>query len=161
MRRLLNLFDAIGEWIGWLVALAILMMIGIIILEIVARHAFDPSTDLIYGTKGWLQAGLLFVGGAFALQRGFFVGSSNRLSPRTQAWIDVALSTALFALIAGAVIWKVPDLAMGSPSSLGAEQGPVWPAGVVVAVAVVLLGLAWISRVGRQLILLGRPDAAE
>lgn len=164
MERLLNLFDAIAEWIGRLVALAIFLMIAIVVLEVVSRYFFNAPTKWVYDTSGWLQVGYIFLGGAFALQRGYFVRVDlfyGRMSPRAQAWVDVTLSTALFALFAGAMLWKGLGLAlssyqMGEISSTGTWQGPVWPAKFMIPIGVALLSLAWISRVGRQLILLGR-----
>jgi TRAP-type mannitol/chloroaromatic compound transport system permease small subunit len=166
--RLLDLFDTIGEWIGRTVALAIFLMIGIVCYEIIARYFFNAPTRWVHDASGWLQVAYVFLGGAFALQRGYFVRVDlfyARMSARTQAWVDVTLSTTLFALFATVMIWKGLGLAMssynmGEISSTGTWQGPVWPAKFMVPIGVALLSLAWISRVGRQLVLLAERDTA-
>ena len=109
------------------------------------------------------------LGGAYALQRGYFVRVDvfyTKLTPRMQAWIDVTISTALFVLFASVLIWRgfalaITSYEMNEISSTGIWNGPVWPAKFMVPIGMLLLSVAWFTRVARQVLLLrGRGESA-
>lgn len=167
--RLLDGLDAIAAWIGRLVSLMIFVMIGIVIFEIVSRYVFNAPTKWVYDTSGWLQVAYIFLGGAYALQRDYLVRVDlfyGHMSPRGQAWVDVTLSTVLFAAFASVLIWKglvlsLTSYEMGEVSSTGSWQGRVWPAKFMVPAGMILLSLVWLSRIARQILFLaGRRSAA-
>jgi TRAP-type mannitol/chloroaromatic compound transport system permease small subunit len=157
------------EAVGRIVSLGIFLLIGVVMYKVLARYFFNLPTRWTYDTSGWLQVAYVFLGGAYALQKGYFVRVDVfyvNVSPRMQAWIDVTLSTVLFALFAGVLLWRGFALAMASyamneVSSTGTWDGPVWPAKFMVPIGVLLLSLAWSARVARHVLFLrGRGEKA-
>ncbi len=157
------------EIVGRLVSLSIFLLIGVMMYEVLARYFFNLPTRWTYDMSGWLQVAYVFLGGAYALQKGYFVRVDvfyAHASPRTQAWIDLTFSTVLFALFAGVLAWRgfalaIASYAMNEVSSTGTWNGPVWPAKFMVPIGVLLLTLAWGARVARNaLFLLGRGQQA-
>ena len=156
------------EAVGRVVSLGIFVLIGVVMYEVLARYFFNLPTRWTYDTSGWLQVTYVFLGGAYALQKGYFVRVDvfyTHVSPRAQAWIDVTLSTVLFLLFAGVLFWRglvlaLASYAMNEVSSSGTWGGPVWPAKFMIPIGVGLLALAWLARVGR-LVLFLRGQRAE
>jgi TRAP-type mannitol/chloroaromatic compound transport system permease small subunit len=165
--RFLDWTERLVEGIGRVVSLSIFLLIGIVIYEVLARYFFNAPTRWVYDTSGWFQVAYVFLGGAYALQKGYFVRVDvfyASISPRGQAWIDVTLSTALFVLFASVLIWRGFALAMSSydmneVSSAGTWGGPVWPAKFMVPAGTLLLSLAWFARVARQVLFLSGRNA--
>ena len=167
--RFVSLVERFIEGVGRLVSLGIFLLIGVMMYEVLARYFFNLPTRWTYDTSGWLQVAYVFLGGAYALQKGYFVRVDvfyAHASPRTQAWIDLTFSTALFALFASVLAWRGFALAMASyamneVSSTGTWNGPVWPAKFMIPIGTLLLALAWSARVARSvLLLLGRGQPA-
>lgn len=164
--RLATWIDRINGAIGRLVSLAIFVMVGVIMIETVARYFFNAPTPWAHDVSGWLQVAYVFLGGAYALQRGYLVRVDvlyASLPPRMQALIDLSLSTVFFACFAGVMIWKGTDLAlqslaMNEVSATGAWRGPIWPAKFMIPIGMVLLTLAWLARMAEQALRLIDPD---
>jgi TRAP-type mannitol/chloroaromatic compound transport system permease small subunit len=160
--RLLIGIERFVEGIGRIVSLSIFLLIGIVSYELAARYFFNAPTRWVYDTSGWFQVAYVFLGGAYALQKGAFVRVDlfyGRMSPRAQAWIDVTIGTALFILFASVMLWRglafaISSYNMNEVSSTGAWSGPVWPAKFMIPVGTLLLSLAWFARVVRHLSLL-------
>jgi TRAP-type mannitol/chloroaromatic compound transport system permease small subunit len=160
--RFLGWIDSLVDGIGRLVSLSIFLLIGIVSYEVIARYFFNAPTRWVYDTSGWFQVAYVFLGGAYALQKGYFVRVDvfyARMSPSAQAWVDVTISTALFILFASVLLWRGFALAMASYemneiSSTGTWNGPVWPAKFMIPAGVLLLSLAWFARVARQVMFL-------
>ena len=165
--RLLTRLDAVNAAIGRTLALAIFVMIAVIMYEVVARYFFNAPGPWAQDVSRWLQVAYIFLGGAYALQRGYFVRVDImffRLTPRLQALIDLTVSTALFACFAAVIVWKGLEFAlqsyrMGEVSATGGWRGPVWPAKFMVPLGMILLTLAWLGHIARQTLLLLRRDA--
>jgi TRAP-type mannitol/chloroaromatic compound transport system permease small subunit len=167
--RVLVRIERLVEGIGRLVSLSIFLLIGMVIYEVFARYFFNAPTRWVYDTSGWFQVAYVFLGGAFALQRGYFVRVDlfyARMAPRVQAWVDITISTMLFILFASVMLWRGFALAIASYnmneiSSTGTWNGPVWPAKFMIPAGVLLLSLAWFARVARQVaFLFGRSAKA-
>jgi TRAP-type mannitol/chloroaromatic compound transport system permease small subunit len=157
------------EAIGRMVSLGIFLLIAVVMYEVFARYFFNLPTRWTYDTSGWLQVAYVFLGGAYALQKGYFVRVDvfyAHASPRVQAFIDVTLSTVLFLLFAGVLVWRgfalaIASYAMNEVSSTGTWDGPVWPAKFMIPMGVLLLSFAWLARIARNVVfLLGRGDKA-
>ncbi|MCP5155274.1 MAG: TRAP transporter small permease subunit [Ectothiorhodospiraceae bacterium] len=166
MTRLVRLIERFNRAVGRTVSLLILVMIGVIMYETVARYFFNAPTPWAHDVSGWLQVVYVFLGGAWALQRGYLVRVDivfGRLSSRAQAVVDLTLSTVLFACFAAVVLWKGTNLAllslkMGETSATGVWKGPVYPAKAMVPLGMLLLTAAWLAHCARQaMVLLGRP----
>jgi TRAP-type mannitol/chloroaromatic compound transport system permease small subunit len=166
MDRLLAWLDAVTAGIGRAVSLAIFVMIAVIAFEVVARYFFNAPTAWAQDVSGWLQVAYVLLGGAFALQSGYFVRVDvlyARLPRRVQAAIDLTLTTTLFVCFASVLIWKGSEVAlqsfrMGEISATGSWRGPVWPAKFLIPAGVALLSLAWLAHVLRQIRVLLRPN---
>ena len=155
------------ELVGRVVSLGIFVIIGVMMYEVLARYFFNLPTRWTYDTSGWLQVVYVFLGGAYALQKGYFVRVDifyAQASPRTQAWIDVTFSTILFALFVSVLLWRgfalaMDSYAMNEVSATGTWSGPVWPAKFMVPLGALLLTLAWAARLARNVLFLaGRGE---
>ena len=160
LTRIAAAIDALSSAIGRAVSLLIFVMIAIIAVEVVSRYFFNRPTAWVQDFSGWLQVAYVFLGAAFALQRGYLIRVDiiyERLSPRTQAIIDLTLSTVLFVCFATVIIWKGFDFAiasyrMGETSASGVWGGPVYPAKFLVPVGMILLSLAWLAQICRSVL---------
>ena len=169
MKALAARVDAFNAAIGRGIALVIFVMIGVIMYETVARYFFNAPTPWAHDVSGWLQVGYVFLGGAFALQRGYLVRVDIlyiHMPPRLQAVVDLTISSALFGTFAVVMIWKGSEFAalalrMGEISSTGIWKGPVYPAKFMVPIGVVLLTAAWLARCVRQVLRLIDPASVE
>ncbi len=169
MRRIAAGIDACNAVIGRSISLLIFVMIGVIMYETIARYFFNAPTPWAHDISGWLQVGYVFLGGAFALQRGFLVRVDiiyAHLSLRAQALIDLTVSTVLFGFFSCVIIWKSSEFAylafqMGEVSSTGVWSGPVYPAKFMIPIGMVLLTASWLARCMRQILRLIDPTSIE
>ena len=169
LTRIVAAIDALSRAIGRAVSLLIFAMIAIIAVEVVSRYFFNRPTAWVQDFSGWLQVAYVFLGAAFALQRGYLIRVDvvyGRLSPRTQAVIDLTFSTVLFACFATVIIWKGLEFAlasyrMGEVSASGVWGGPVWPAKFLVPIGMTLLALAWLAQICRAALRLMEDKSAE
>ena len=167
MTRFVALVHGFNAAIGRTVSLFIYVMILVIMYETLARYFFSAPTAWAHDVSGWLQVAYVFLGGAYALQKGYLVRVDllySNMSPRNQAIIDLSVSTALFVCFAAVMIWKGSSLAMqsfdmGESSSTGVWKGRVYPAKFMVPAGMVLLCLAWLARMAQQFARLVDPTA--
>lgn len=157
--------DRLGRWVGRLVSPIIFVMILVITIEVVGRYFFNRPTPWAHDVSGWLQVTYVFLGGAYALQRGYMVRVDvifAALPRRGQALIDLTLGSLLFAAFCYVMITLGLDFAMkswriGETSATGVWAGPVWPAKFMIPIGMALLALSWIAHVSRQLVILIDP----
>lgn len=166
---LADLLDRIGRAIGNVVAPLIFVMLAVILVEVIGRYFFNRPTPWAHDVSGWLQVAYVFLGGMYAMQRGYMVRVDviyAALPKRAQALIDLTLGTALFAVFAYVMITRGLDFAMmswrsGETSGTGVWRGPVWPAKFMVPIGVGLLTVAWIGHAARQLAVFIDPSRAD
>jgi TRAP-type mannitol/chloroaromatic compound transport system permease small subunit len=152
---LIRWIDRLVETIGKAASLLTLLMTGLIVLEMITRTFFGMSWGWVYDLSGWLLAAYVFLGGAWTLQRGQFVRVDilfTRLPPRAKAVVDLTISSLLFVLFAGTLLWFGTRFAwqsymMNEVSATGAWQAPVFVAKSLLPIGVVLLSLAWLSHI--------------
>lgn len=170
MLALVGWIDAIAAWIGRAVSYLVFGMIAVIMYEVVARYFFNAPTFWGQDVSGWLQVAYVFLGGAYALQKGYFVRVDmvyERFPPKVQAWIDLTLATVLFCCFATVMFGRGWDLAhqsweMGETSATGGWNGRVWPAKFLVPIGTALLALAWFAHLVRRIrIVTGAEDASR
>ncbi len=169
LRTFSHRVDVFNAAVGHATSFLVYVMIAVIIYEIVARFFFNAPTPWAHDLSGWLQVGYVFLGGAFALQKGYLVRVDvlyQELPVRVQAAIDLFVGTALMAVFAWIMVTKGWDLAsksyaMGEVSANGAWEGRVYPAKFMIPVGMFLLSLSWLARCIRQAIRLVDPDALE
>lgn len=167
MRQLSYGIDAVNAAIGRITSYLIFAMIGVIMVEIIARSAFNAPTSWVHDVSGWLQVFYIFLGGAWALQKGYLVRVDifyQDMSVRGQALVDVFISTALFAAFAWVMIgngWTLAmrSFAIGEVSGNGGWGGPVWPAKFMIPIGMALMTLSWAARCIRQVIRIIDPHA--
>lgn len=167
MRQLSYGIDAFNAAIGRATSYLIFVMMGVIMVEIISRSVFSLPTSWVHDVSGWLQVFYVFLGGAWALQKGYLVRVDiiyQELPVRAQAAIDLFLSTVLFAAFAYVMIRNGSMLAMrsydmGEVSANGAWGGPVYPAKFMIPLGMVLLSLSWLARCLRQAIRLVDSNA--
>lgn len=161
--------DRLGRFVGNVVAPLIFVMLGVILVEVIGRYFFNRPTPWAHDVSGWLQVAYIFLGGMYALQRGYMVRVDviyAALPKRVQALIDLTLGTALFAVFAYVMISRGLDFALlswriGETSGTGVWRGPVWPAKFMIPLGVGLLTLAWIGHAARQLAVVIDPSRAH
>jgi TRAP-type mannitol/chloroaromatic compound transport system permease small subunit len=158
--------DRFVEAIGRTVSLLVLVIIAIVSLEMVLRFVFNRPTPWAHELSAWFQVALVFLGGGYAFNKGQFVRIDvvhMRMSPRAKAIVDLTLGSVLLGLFAGAMIWHGTDLAwqsfrMGEVSATGGWSGPVFIAKGLVPLGGILLVMAWISHMLKQLVILFEPE---
>lgn len=164
--RLADWLDRPGRHVGRAIVPLIFVMIAVIMTEVLGRYFIGRPTPWAYDVSGWLQVAYIFLGGAYALQRGYMVRVDlvfGVLPPRACALIDLTLGSVLFAAFAWVMIvrgfaFALTSLAMGETSSTGVWQGPVWPAKFLVPLGMILLSLSWLAHCARQLARLIDPS---
>ena len=164
--RVADVLDGFTSLIGKVMAPLIFVMIAVIMIEVFGRYFFNRPTPWAHDVSSWLQVAYIFLGGAFALQRGYLVRVDLLfavLPRRAQAVIDLSLSSTLFAVFAIVVVSRGLDFAMlswnmGETSATGVWQGPVWPAKFLVPIGMILMTLAWLAHCSRQIVHLVDPE---
>lgn len=152
-----KIIDGLIGAIGRATALFIPAVIALILYEVTARAVFNVSTPWAGDVSEWLLAAMVFLGGPYALIRGNFVRVDlffAKMTPRTRAWMDTLVSTALMAafcavlvILGGNYFWN--SFESGEVSATGSWSGPVWLAKSFVPASGVLLGLGWVSHLIR------------
>lgn len=152
--RLSSLIDSINEWIGksaaWLGVLAVLVCTG----NAVARYAFHTGSNAWLELQWYFNSAVFLLIAAYTLKLNEHVRIdviNGRLSPRTQAWIDILGS--LFALLPMAVIiawYSLPSLENAwSLNEYSSDAGGLirWPVRLLIPVAFALLALQGVSEI--------------
>lgn len=105
--KLVAVIEAISSWSGKVVSILLLVLIGVIIYEVVARYAFNAPTIWAFESITF-AAGILFViGGAYAyyLKKHVIVDIVyNRFSPRVKAILDISVCFSFFLIYVGIVL---------------------------------------------------------
>jgi TRAP-type mannitol/chloroaromatic compound transport system permease small subunit len=140
--------ERIGQLLGWLILATVLLSAG----NAVLRYTFALSSNAMLELQWYLFSAVFLLGGGYALRHGAHVRIdvlSNRLSQRTQAWIDL-FGTVFFLLpMAFLVIylsWPVFLRAFDSGEvSTNAGGLLLWPARLLVPAGFALLVLQALS----------------
>lgn len=162
MKNLLAVSEAIDRIVsivGRTAAVLIFFIIGIVLFETVMRYFFNAPTRWAHDLSGWIQVAFIFLGGAYALQKGYFVRVDilyTRLSERIQVIIDIVVTTSLFVCFAFVMLYHGFDFAMssyrtGEVSPTRGWDGPLYPAKFMIPIGMALLSLAWLSHLCRSL----------
>ena len=132
----------------------------------IGRYFFNRPTPWAHDISGWLQVAYVFLGGAYALQKGYLVRVDviyASVPRRAQAAIDLSLGSVLFALFAWVMLTRGYDFALqawriGETSATGVWDGPLWPAKAMVPVGTAVLVLGWLAHMARQVAVLVDPS---
>jgi len=123
------MIDRINSWIGRMVSLLILGIIGITLWEVVLRYGFNRPTIWVHETSEHLFALSFLLGGAYTLsQRGHVRVDLiyGQLSDRGKAILELSTSV-FFFLFVGLLLWKGGEMAWESVSLLERSQTPWGP----------------------------------
>ncbi|MGH7479514.1 MAG: TRAP transporter small permease subunit, partial [Candidatus Methylomirabilales bacterium] len=93
-KRLLRAIDRLSYWSGKVFAWLIVALTLVICVEVFKRYILNAPTAWIFDLNNMLYGTLFMMTGAYALAQGAHVRADfvyGRLSPRTQAALDLAL----------------------------------------------------------------------
>lgn len=149
--------DRLNEKVGKSVSILILGIIGIIIIEVIARYFFNSPTIWVSETSEFLFAYCFLLSAAYTLAVGGHVGSDIvilRLSGKIRTLIEL-IRFPFFLLFTGTLLWKGFEMAWDSVSCLERSQSPwrpyIFHVIAVVPIAALLLLLQGISKFIRDI----------
>ncbi len=152
--RLSRLIDAMNERIGKFSAWLILLAVLICTVNALIRYAFDLSSNAWLEIQWYLNSAMFLLVAAYALKLNAHVRIdviAGRLSPRTQAWIDVF--GGVFMLLPAVLIiawYSLPSLENSFRiHEMSSDSGGLvrWPVRLLIPVAFVLLALQGVSEI--------------
>ena len=165
--KILRGLDQVGRWLGVIAMLLMLLMIGAMIWEVVARRGFNAPT-MWANTVSYMFNGTLFLlGAAFTLRANQHVRidfASSRLPLRVQHAINAAFYLGIFlpaiAMTANFAIGKaIKAYERGTLESMSAWEPLIWPFLTGIAIGLASFALQVLIEAVRHLIGLWRPDA--
>ena len=165
LARILTGIDALSRACGYLAAVLVLGIAGLILAEIFCRTVLNISLSFAWEYAAYCFAVSIFLAAAFALRTGGHVRVmllSQSVSPRLAYWLDVAATTAGI-MIAGVLAWSLAAFAWrswvsGSTSATIDETPLVYPQAAM-AFGAALLTLQLVARAVRLLV--GEPPEDE
>ena len=123
--------DALSRACGYLAAVLVLGIAGLILAEIFCRTVFNISLSFAWEYAAYCFAVSIFLAAAFALRTGGYVRVmllSQSVSPRLAYWLDVAATTAGI-MIAGLLAWSLAAFAwkswVGGSTSATIDETPL------------------------------------
>ncbi|MDR3393279.1 MAG: TRAP transporter small permease subunit [Sulfuriferula sp.] len=167
--RLSQGIDALNEWVGrsikWLVLLATVISAG----NALVRYGWGESSNAGLEIQWYLFGALFLLGAGFTLKHHGHVRIDfihGRLSPRTQAWVEI-IGTLLFLLpFCLLIIWF--GWAMFVSAWQSGEMSPDaggllrWPVKLLIPVGFGLLALQGISELIKNIaVLIGYGESGE
>ena len=167
--RLASAIDALNEWIGRSVAWLGLAAVLVCTANALARYALNIGSNAWLELQWYFNSAVFLLIAAYALKRNEHVRIdviNGRLSPRTQAWIDIL--GGLFMLLPTVIIigwYSWPSLVNSFEiQEYSSDPGGLirWPVRLLIPVAFALLGLQGVSElIKRVAFLKGLLPASE
>ena len=157
MEKVLRAIDRVSYWSGktfaWLIVAATL----VISVEVFKRYILNAPTAWIFDLNNMLYGTLFMMTGAYTLAQSAHVRADfvyGRLSPRTQAALDLALYFLFFipgilALIYAGYGYAGDSWRIGEHSTVTAEGPPIYHFKTVIPVAGVLVMLQGLAEIVR------------
>ena len=148
--------DKTNEWAGRGVSLAFIPLVLLVTIEVISRYIFNSPTIWSWDVNIQLSAGLIAIGGGYALLNNHHVIVDivvARFSSRVRAVIDIVTSVIFFAGV-GTLLW----LAIGEAKT-SVETGekfssllePVLgPIRIAVAIGILLMLLQGVAKLLRD-----------
>lgn len=166
MRRFLRVIDTINEWVGKVVSVWIVFLIGVVMYEVVMRYFFHRPTIWAHELSVYIFGAMWILVGGFALLRGRMVTVDvfyGRLSPRGKAIADVC--TFILALAYTLALlwtsWKLAwDSALWNEHSETVWRVPYYPFRLTLPIATFLLLIQLISKFIKDLYLVKGREIA-
>ena len=156
--RLAAMIDRMNEWIGRSVAWLGLVAVLVCTVTAVARYALNIGSNAWLEMQWYLNSAVFLLVAAYALRRNEHVRIdvvAGRLSPRTQAWIEI-VGSVLFLLPAVTIIawYSWPSLVNSiHVDEHSSDPGGLirWPVRLLIPVAFTLLGLQGLSELIKRI----------
>jgi TRAP-type mannitol/chloroaromatic compound transport system permease small subunit len=158
--KILAIMDGINEGAGSIFKFLVIALMLFVSYDVIMRYVFSRPTEWGQEVNGYLQLGVVFLGGGYALLRNAHVRVDNiykKLPLRGKAVVDVLAYLVLFAICA-VLIWKGGEVAWGSfrkgtlsPSTWGP---PMWVSQALIPIGGVLIGIAGLGKWIRSLYML-------
>jgi TRAP-type mannitol/chloroaromatic compound transport system permease small subunit len=160
--RVLHAIDRISYWSGKAFAWLIVGLTVVVSVEVFKRYILNAPTAWIFDFNNMLYGTLFMMCGAYTLAQGGHVRADfvyGRLSPRTQAALDLALYFLFFvpgilALIYAGYGYALDSWKIGEHSTVTAEGPPVYHFKTVIPVAGALVMLQGVAEIARCIICL-------
>ncbi len=125
----LGTIDRINDWVGRVVSILVMVIIGITLWEVVLRYGFNRPTIWVHETSEHLFAISFLLGGAYTLSKGGHVRVDVlyvRMSPRKRAALDIYTSV-FFFIFTGLLLYLGMGMAWESVAMLERSQTPWGP----------------------------------
>ncbi|HTP96921.1 MAG TPA: TRAP transporter small permease subunit [Burkholderiales bacterium] len=146
--------ERVGRWSAWLGLAAVL----ICTVNAIMRYAFNVSSNAWLEMQWYLNAAVFLLVAGYALRKNAHVRIDvivNKLSPRAQAWIDIAGGLLFLLPVCLIIAWYswpalVNSFSIGEHSS---DPGGLirWPVRLLIPVAFTLLALQGVAEVAKRI----------
>jgi TRAP-type mannitol/chloroaromatic compound transport system permease small subunit len=145
--------DAFSDAVGRVLAVSMLVLVGIITYECVARYGFNAPTIWISEASYMVNGSAFMLGCAYALHKGAHVRTDifwERYPERRKGWIDLVSYLLLFyptlvVLFAISVDDVLYSYQIGERSQMSHWRAIMWPFRSAVPLAAVLLMIQGVS----------------
>jgi TRAP-type mannitol/chloroaromatic compound transport system permease small subunit len=152
---LVRAIDRIAEWTARIFSWLVIVLMGAMVYEVVARYVFGRPTLWAYDVS-WMTYGAMFMlATAYTFYRQGHIRTDffyNRWSPRVQGLVDGLLHIFIFfpaMILFLQAQWQsaARSWALGERSYQSPWQPPVYPLKIIIAIAVVLVLVQGVSEV--------------
>jgi TRAP-type C4-dicarboxylate transport system permease small subunit len=156
MDKLLRGIEALSKGGAYLSALSMLLIVGLILVEIIARAVFGVSTMIAAEYSGYMLVALVLLGFAYTIEQGGFIRINlvrTRMSDETKRRMDIfaaAFSAAITGYIFYFSVFMVYETwALGMEADTVAET-PLWIPQVMVPVGLLMLLIQLLGLIARR-----------
>jgi TRAP-type C4-dicarboxylate transport system permease small subunit len=163
MKKLLRGIDTCSKLAAYLSSLAMLLIVGLILLEIVLRTLFHASTLISDEYSGYLMVALIMLGLSYTLSQGSHIRItivSERLHGRVAQVLDLIVTLAAITLCSYALyhsVLMVKDTFSYGMLADSLSETPLYIPQIVIPVGLLLLELQLIAHFLRRLLSLPTP----
>jgi TRAP-type mannitol/chloroaromatic compound transport system permease small subunit len=165
--RFSSFIDRLNEWIGRAVAWLGLVAVLVCTANATARYVLNIGSNAWLELQWYLNSAVFLLVAAYALKRNKHVRIdviAGRLSPRTQAWIDIFGAVFMLLPTVAIIAWySWPSLVSSwQINEYSSDPGGLirWPVRLLIPVAFTLLGLQGISEVIKSVAFLRKLPAS-
>jgi TRAP-type mannitol/chloroaromatic compound transport system permease small subunit len=119
MRKILRIVDRLSEWTGKISSFLVMFMVLFIMYEVIMRYFFNKPAAWVFDTTYMIYGAHAMLGAAYCHYAKGHVRMDllyARLSPRTQAIVDVVCYLLLFFPLFIVLIYKIGGTAIWSIS---------------------------------------------
>ncbi|MGH2374266.1 MAG: TRAP transporter small permease subunit [Candidatus Methylomirabilaceae bacterium] len=159
---LVRAIERVSYWSGKAFAWLIVALTLVVCIEVFKRYILNAPTAWIFDLNNMLYGTLFMMTGAYTLAQGAHVRADfvySRLSPRTQAALDLALYFLFFlpgilALIYAGYGYAADSWRIGEHSTVTAEGPPIYHFKSVIPIAGALVMLQGVAEIVRCVVCL-------